>query len=121
MARAKTARAKTAREAPRRRTAAKRGGVETRLRELDVRARREDAHAASLLVRAAKVPCGDDEGRARKNSLLIEAKQSRTQASQSRRLAEQLASGHVPSPTKRAKRTTTTTTKPHAGGKRKAK
>lgn len=114
---------RTARKPPKptkRRTAAKRGGVETRLRELDVRARREDAHAASLLVRAAKVPCGDDEGRARKNSLLIEAKQSRTQASQSRRLAEQLASGHVPSLTKRAKRATTTT-KPHAGGKRKAK
>lgn len=107
--------------APKRR-ASKRSGIETRLRELDVRAKREDAHAASCLLRAAKTPCGDDEAKARKNSLLIEAKQSRAQASQSRRLAEQLASGHVPAPA-RAKRTKakTTANKPHAGGKKKGK
>ena len=112
-------RAKAAPKPTRRRTA-KRDAVGSRLRELDTRARREDSHSAACLLRASKVPCGDDAGRARKNSLLIEAKQARAQASQARTLAAQLASGHVPAPAK-ARRTKATNPKPAAGGKRKSK
>lgn len=65
-----------------------------RVSELLKKAKGDDARADELVARAAAV--SGDDARPRKNSYLLESRTYRSAARASRRLAEQVATGHVP-------------------------
>lgn len=67
--------------------------MKKRAKELLTSAKRDDARAEALMLRAAGL--SGDESRDRKNSLVLEARALRSQASRTRKLAESVVTGHV--------------------------